>query len=204
MNKEKLAHFHRENILDAADKLYRKNGFDKTTIDMIAAKAEYSKPTIYSLFESKEEIYACNLYKYMLSFKNDFEEILSSNKKTIDVYLDCCHEVVKFKDTNTIYFQGLIGSLDYKNMLKGNDSIFAIGELGNNINNKVCKVFDQGIKEKVLDPNINVKFAYTYIWSCVMGIVTSPKLQKECFESEKEYTETLDKCFLKIVEGFCI
>ncbi len=202
MNKEKMARFHSENILDEADKLFKKYGFEKTTIEMIAKNSQYSKPTIYAYFDSKEEIYACNLYKHMLLFKDNFEEILSGDESAKEIYLKCCHAVLDFKNKFSVYFQGLIGNIDYKNMLQGDDSIFAIGELGNTINNKVCAVFDKAVKEGLIDKNTDVNFAYSYIWSCVMGIVSSNKFNLSSFDNLEVYNKVMDMCFMKVIEGF--
>lgn len=44
-------------ILSAAVPLFAENGYDNTTIDHIAEKAEFGKGTIYNYFNSKEDIY---------------------------------------------------------------------------------------------------------------------------------------------------
>jgi AcrR family transcriptional regulator len=46
----------RQVILVAARRLFASKGFDKTTIDGIAAAARVSAPTVYALFKSKEGI----------------------------------------------------------------------------------------------------------------------------------------------------
>lgn len=44
-------------ILSSAVPLFAEKGYDDTTIDDIAEKAEFGKGTIYNYFQSKEEIY---------------------------------------------------------------------------------------------------------------------------------------------------
>ncbi len=44
-------------IIDAAEQLFFSKGYEKTTMDDIVKKAEFSKSTLYSYFESKEEIF---------------------------------------------------------------------------------------------------------------------------------------------------
>lgn len=43
-------------ILDAAEHLFFSKGFENTTMDEIAERAEFGKPTLYTYFKSKEEI----------------------------------------------------------------------------------------------------------------------------------------------------
>ena len=46
----------KEQIIDAAEKLFFTRGFEGTTMDDLAAEAEFSKRTLYVYFASKEEI----------------------------------------------------------------------------------------------------------------------------------------------------
>ena len=47
----------KNSILKVARKLFFERGFKSVTVDLIAAKAEVSKGSIYLYFDSKEEIY---------------------------------------------------------------------------------------------------------------------------------------------------
>ena len=46
----------RREILDAAIKLFAEKGYEQTTLDEIAQKAEFGKGTIYHYFKNKEEL----------------------------------------------------------------------------------------------------------------------------------------------------
>lgn len=48
----------REAILQAATAEFRLNGFDATSMDKVAARAEVSKRTLYNHFQSKDELFA--------------------------------------------------------------------------------------------------------------------------------------------------
>jgi len=47
----------REDLVDAADRLFTANGFHTTTVDAIAADAGYTKGAVYSNFASKEDLF---------------------------------------------------------------------------------------------------------------------------------------------------
>jgi len=47
----------REEILDACDRLYEKQGFRDITIKDISSETSFSRPSIYNYFETKEEIF---------------------------------------------------------------------------------------------------------------------------------------------------
>ena len=46
----------RKAIIDAAEELFGAKGFENTTMEEIAEKAEFGKPTLYSYFKGKDEI----------------------------------------------------------------------------------------------------------------------------------------------------
>ena len=64
-------------ILDAAGRLFLQLGFDRTTMDAIAAEAEVSKLTLYSHFADKEGLFrALIAYKCGEHFEGrDFEQL---------------------------------------------------------------------------------------------------------------------------------
>jgi len=47
----------REDLVDAAERLFTANGFHATTVDAIAADAGYTKGAVYSNFASKEDLF---------------------------------------------------------------------------------------------------------------------------------------------------
>jgi AcrR family transcriptional regulator len=67
----------REKILTAAEKLFAEHGFDKTTVDSIAAQAGINKALIYYHFDSKTEIIQ-TIYERIL------EEIENTGSKSVE------------------------------------------------------------------------------------------------------------------------
>jgi len=53
--KEKLAH--ETDIIDAAEIVFLRKGFDGTSIDEIASEAHFTRRTVYQYFQTKEELY---------------------------------------------------------------------------------------------------------------------------------------------------
>lgn len=54
---EKEKKMREEDIISAAEKLFSEKGFEQTSMDDIAAGAEFTKRTVYQYFESKQELY---------------------------------------------------------------------------------------------------------------------------------------------------
>jgi len=67
----------REKILAGADKLFRKYGLNKTTMEEIAKEAGKGKSTLYYYFKSKEEIFDAIIQSEKNKFYADIQEAVS-------------------------------------------------------------------------------------------------------------------------------
>src|ERR1700745_637637 len=57
-----------QQMLDAAVEMFSINGYHETSMDVIAAKAEISKPMLYLYYGSKEELFGACLDREMTRF----------------------------------------------------------------------------------------------------------------------------------------
>jgi len=115
------------NMVKAAEKLFFKNGYESTTMDQIALKAEYSKATLYNHFKSKEQIFLSVIdYKLELFQKNLINNIKreitleSKLKSLIHIYLDFFiknNQLFKIVHSEQFKLEDNSGT-DYKSLLK--------------------------------------------------------------------------------------
>ena len=71
----------KESIKRAAQELFRKFGYHKTSVNEIAKKAKIAKATIYKYFDSKEAVLHVLLMDYI---KSSVDELIVSNTTEID------------------------------------------------------------------------------------------------------------------------
>ncbi|MBS1521167.1 MAG: TetR/AcrR family transcriptional regulator [Bacteroidetes bacterium] len=71
----------KESIKRAAQELFRKFGYHKTSVNEIAKKAKIAKATIYKYFDSKEAVLHVLLMDYI---KSSVDELITSNTTEID------------------------------------------------------------------------------------------------------------------------
>lgn len=69
----------KDRILDASEDLFSSKGYDATSMEQIAKKAEVTKSLIYYYFESKEKILEELISKYLFSTMKEKKDILSSD-----------------------------------------------------------------------------------------------------------------------------
>lgn len=161
-------------IIDGAEEVFFNKGFYNSTMDDIARQAEFTKKTIYSYFNSKEEIY----YEIMLrGYK-----ILNSMNDEIFKKKMCEDEIENIKIMGETYIEFAVkyegyfkAILDYKN----NDDL-----KGENVNEELFnECYKEGehslellkdcIMRGVNKGQITDKYEPTDIcltlWSCILG-----------------------------------
>ncbi len=89
--KERERIFKRNEILDAAVKLFAEKGFDHTTLDEIAEASEFGKGTLYNYFQNKEEIYTAILENIF----SDYFEIIRESEIGTDNLVDFIRKLTK-------------------------------------------------------------------------------------------------------------
>ena len=72
----------RDQLIQTAVKLFAKNGFHATGVDMIAAESGVTKRTLYAHFRSKEELVLAALQQYDGVFRNEFVRRVEESAKT--------------------------------------------------------------------------------------------------------------------------
>lgn len=69
----------REQLIETARGLFAERGFDATSVEEIAARAEVSKPVVYEHFGGKEGLYAVVVVREVLSLLAMMETALTAN-----------------------------------------------------------------------------------------------------------------------------
>jgi AcrR family transcriptional regulator len=71
----------RASILDAAESIFAQKGYNLTTVDDVAERAQFSKATLYKYFKSKQDIFMKIILK---SFEEALESIREIQSKDIN------------------------------------------------------------------------------------------------------------------------
>lgn len=154
----------REEVLNSAKKLFRENGYEKTTVDDIAKHAGISKGSVYLDFKTKEDIFFSILEEYLMGQFERFSNLIKNPKPP---YLDRLKELI-VEDVLTVFdlageghqnCEALIyTNIDMKNKLSdyfeawGNIMLTIIekakdnGEIDLNVDSKIIsKLIDIGV-----------------------------------------------------------
>ena len=164
IEKEKISR--KEYIIDSAEKLFFKNGFENVSMDIIAKESEFTKSTIYKYFPSKEDLYfavALNGYKKLFlcfqknnrSGTNGYENIFFSLKayyKFYKEYPEC------FRVISSIGFIKSNGEISHDNLQEWQN-------IDNQIFSEIIKLIEKGKKDgSILDFIDSKKTTYSIIF----------------------------------------
>ncbi len=188
----------RKKILTVAMDLFKRQGFDKTTVDQIAMVADVAKGTVFNHFPEKEAI----IYEHIQS-------VIREQTPAMLEYLN------KLPDTRTRLIAALQKSLEWMHIDVSNDlferhftykmsqAVKAIkhldGNVGTGFSTILVHVFKLGIESGEIRPDVNagimVGLEYNYFFSALWW-VNHPELI-----SINESIEKNVDCFLKGVEN---
>lgn len=85
----------REQILNCATNLFLHNGFINSSMDMIAKEAGVSKQTVYSHFNSKDELYTAVIDAKCKQYSFDAGRLESHKRSLNDILMDVAYQVVE-------------------------------------------------------------------------------------------------------------
>ena len=198
---ERTIVFNRRNILDAADKLFCKNGVDKTTMEQIATEAGYSKPTLYGYFKDKDEVYFALVLEFMQKIVGGVDKAIDEQATFIETFKRICQEVFLLAARYPIYFEGLIGNINVNIQADETPQIYKdIYCLGEVLNEKLLSVLQRGKDESIICDTYDNNAILLFVWSAISGNIRMINHKKDYLKmlklDEKDFSEF---CFERLL-----
>jgi AcrR family transcriptional regulator len=189
--REKLAR--RSSILQAAREEFYLNGYQAATIDKIAERAELSKGTIYSYFDSKDELYVSALIDAFL----ELEKVLiaaASHDMPIDEKLKALY--FAFVDHCMVHKEQLrLGLYFYTQAARKNMPRHLIDEIDDHTwkaLNITIEAIQEGKDTGVLRDDVNPTDLAIISWRTAVGLLEMV-IEDSNQEDEKMYLNLLDQ-----------
>ena len=185
--------FNRRNILDAADKLFCKNGVEKTTMEQLATAAGYSKPTLYGYFKDKDEVYFALVLEFMEKIVVKVDKAIDENTAFSDTFTKICQDVFRLATRYPLYFEGLIGTINVNIKADDTPQIYKdIYRLGEALNEKLIALLQQGKDEGIINIVLDNSAILLFVWSSVAGIIRMINHKKDYLKmlqlNEKDFS----------------
>lgn len=106
--KEREKEQRRNDIVDAAEKVFFKKGLNNSTMDEVANEAELSKGTLYLYFKSKEEIHFEIKVRALNILKKMFRKSISEQKSGFENCVEIGKAYVDFVNKHRDYYKAII------------------------------------------------------------------------------------------------
>ena len=87
----------KEQIVEAARKLFTKYGYKKVSMDEIAKEAGVTKKTVYAYFKDKDELFKYFIFEEVDVMKKLVKEVEDRNLPFFDMVHQTIYEVLKHK-----------------------------------------------------------------------------------------------------------
>jgi AcrR family transcriptional regulator len=195
----------KNSILKAARKLFFERGFKSVTVDLIAAKAEVSKGSIYLYFDSKEEIYTQILISANIERHKEIENFARQEGAASELLLKYARIYVDFFLENNELFRILMTfMLHAENMnLTEEQNTQLIHTTNENIRT-ISEILQKGVDAGEFSDRIDIRQGQNAIWGLLNGIISlyiySGAPEKRSVRSHTTVQESL-KVLIKGIES---
>jgi AcrR family transcriptional regulator len=171
--KEALAQFHRSHIMEAAKELFSEKGLNGTSMDDIAAKAEYSKSTVYVYFTGKDDIYYSIVFEYMAMIRRGIADCLEKNHRFEERYFAICDLLTDFADRDPMFFNSVLGNIsvdpaDFERL----PVLGTIYETGEEINALVAGLFEDAVESGFADESLPPVPTGFVLWAGICSLIS--------------------------------
>ncbi len=202
--KEVVAALHKEQIMISAERLFLEKGFVQTTIDDISKASEYSRRTIYSYYESKEDILYHIIEKGLLFLKTNINDALSKSNDFLGRYHMICTAFKSYQYDSPSSVNSVIKAKPTSfNKKDIPEVIIRILSLGDEINQVLASFIEDGIKQKVVREDINPMATVYIMWSNISSLLSLAETKEIVIQKQLGMTgsEFLDYGFTQIINS---
>ena len=166
MNRSEKSKLRKKTILEAAEKLFVQKGYEATGMDEICTLSSLSRRTVYSYFDSKQEILYAIMSEHLSSLEKEFEKIIKDN----DDFMICWKQIFCAKlsfNRNCPMDVKLIQSTRSKEIQKNMDSeaLQKIISIGQRIEEMLAGIMEMGVAEGIVRDDIHPVFAVSVLTS---------------------------------------
>ena len=198
--KERLIELHTTCVLEVAEELFEKKGFDAVSMDEVAFNTGISKSTVYVYFKSKQIIWDSIVCKYMELLLEDAKKAADGEGSFEDIYYRLCFDIADKFEKHPLFCKGTLGKISVDMEQELYKKIYDIGE---QTNEEIARFIRSGIEEGKVRKDIDIYPAVIMMWSSISGIISMANDKEEYLKirfnmSKDEY---LKKAFQMLLEG---
>jgi len=94
-----------EHIIDAAEEVLIEQGYENSTFNDFAEKANYNKRTLYLYFPDKDDLFAAVIMRILSRLSEHVESNIDTSKSGLDTIIDMVRAYFSFFYINKAYYK---------------------------------------------------------------------------------------------------
>jgi AcrR family transcriptional regulator len=170
--KEREKEQRRNDIIDAAEKIFFEKGMELATMDDVAKEAELSKGTLYLYFNSKDDLLHAIIHRGLLIMKEMFTEAFNSKEIGLEKVSAVGDSYFEFSRKYPNYFRIMLFHKHPENHKpEENPNLMACAEQGDRSLDVVAKAVEVGIEDGTIRSDVNPMEVAVILWAQSNGIV---------------------------------
>ena len=198
--KERLKELHTTCVLEVAEKLFDKKGFEAVSMDEIAFETGISKSTVYVYFKSKQIIWDSIVCRYMEQLLEDARNAADGEGSFEDRYYKLCFDIADKFEKHPLFCKATLGRISMDMEQEVYKKIYDVGE---QTNEEIARFIRSGIEEGKVRKDIDIYPAVIMMWSSISGIISMANDREEYLKMRFNMTKKdyLKKAFKMLLEG---
>ncbi|MEK6755383.1 MAG: TetR/AcrR family transcriptional regulator [Bacteroidota bacterium] len=199
--KEREKEQRREEILNAAQKVFFEKGLQLATMDEIAEAAELSKGTLYLYYKSKEDLYLAVLVQGMETLRGMFAKATSTDQPTVERIKNLGTAYSDFFDSHRHYFR-MFSFFEHPEFHKqvSSEMLNACAVENQKIWKLVVDLLDKGIREGVLRTDLDPAEMAVMLWISLSAILV--RIDNQCDDFKNRLNVDLRDLYRKSSDLF--
>lgn len=200
--KEREKEKRRQQIMDAAKKVFSVNGFTKATMEDIATEAELSPGTIYLYFKNKDELYASLSVRILQYLNMRIKHVIDNKELKPEEYIDALKQalldVYDFDPLIVITLFQLQSNESLKNI--SSNLLDELIDLSRTSIRAIASIFEKGVEKGYFIDQHPIALADT-VWSLFSGIVLLEERKKVLNAENSGFIPNLNFAFELFARG---
>ena len=198
--KEREKQQRRIDIINAAEEVFSSKGYDNSTMDDIAARAELAKGTLYLYFNTKSEICLTIAVRGLNLLKQMIEKTARQSKKNIEKLREILATCLQYQKKYPKYARALVHFRDYIEQCRENSEMLEQAWAENDAIVTIIRgIIQNGILDKTINADIDADKLALALWGQMSGFLPNlafertkhPNIDKKLPESSAEHTDYL-------------
>ncbi len=171
-------------IMNAAQNHFFKNGFNKTTMDEIAAEMELTKPALYRYFKNKEDLYFAVVVRGTEILNKMMEDAVSSENTGLDKILATGHTYCNFYYQYPDHCRLMLEARNIYPKCLESSYLQKITQNGQNYLGIMCEAIETGKKDGSINSDIETFLTAAYLVESLISVLRSSEILDDVLMSK--------------------